>query len=125
MTNPEPRHTPSPGEAVQVAFGIVHKRALGLAVGITVGGLVALATIIHVALEPGLDAPRLSLLAQYFYGYTVTPTGALIGGFWGFVTGFFGGWFLAFSRNFILALQIVLARARGGLDASRDILDHI
>lgn len=125
MTNPDQRHTPSPGEAVQVAFGIVHKRALGLAVGTTVGGVVALLTILHLLLAPGLDAPRLSLLAEYFYGYSVTPTGALIGAFWGFVTGFFGGWFLAFSRNFVLALQIVLARARGGLDASRDILDHI
>lgn len=126
MTEPSQRHTPSPGEAVQVAFGIVHKRALGLAVGITVGGLVAIMTTVHVILAPAPDAaPNIGLLAQYFYGYSVTPLGVFVGAFWGFVTGFFGGWFLAFCRNFVLALQIVLARARGGLDASRDILDHI
>ena len=125
MIEPVDRRTPTPGEAVQVAFGIVHKRALGLAIGLTVALLVAALTVVHLILAPGPDGPNLGLLAQYFYGYGVTPAGVGIGAFWGFVTGFVGGWFLAFTRNFVLALQIVLARARGGLDASRDILDHI
>ena len=86
--------------------------------------LVLVATLFHVVATP-VDGPNIELLAQYLYGYTVTPIGAFIGAFWTFVAGFTGGWLLAFTRNFILALLIVSARARSDMDASGDILDHI
>ena len=124
MSDPDTRTTPAPEAAVTMAFGIIHKRALGIAVGAAAALLVLVLTFFHVLASP-VGGPNLGLLAQYFYGYPLTPAGAFVGAFWAFVAGFSGGWFLAFTRNFILALLLVFARARSDLDASGDILDHI
>jgi hypothetical protein len=117
------RHTPPPHE-VAVAFGIVHKRALGLAVGLTAALLVLVITWFDIIVDPQ-PGPNLPLLRYYFYGYTVTPAGAFIGAFWAFVAGSVAGWFTAFCRNFALAVTIVVSRARAELPESSDILDHI
>lgn len=108
--------------SLALAFAPVHKLALGVAVGFVVALLVAGATAFQVIAAP-LDAPRLGLLAQYFYGYTVTWPGVVVGAFWGFVTGFVAGWFMAFVRNFVLALWVIAVRANAELQNS--FLDHI
>ncbi|MBA2243901.1 MAG: hypothetical protein H0W11_03025, partial [Gemmatimonadetes bacterium] len=64
-------------------------------------------------------------LAEYFYGYTVSWPGALVGGFWGFVVGFVAGWFVAFCRNLVIAATLFITRTRAELAATRDFLDHI
>jgi hypothetical protein len=64
-------------------------------------------------------------LAQYFSGYSVSPTGAVIGGLWAGFVGFVAGWFLAFCRNFAIAVAVFLIRTRATLAANRDFLDHI
>ena len=104
------------------AFAPLHKTALGAASALTFGTLVAAVTVLHVVARPA-NAPPLGLLAQYFYGYDVTWTGAAIGFFWGCFTGFVAGWFVGFARNFVLAVWLLLVRARGGL--SNPFLDHI
>jgi hypothetical protein len=104
------------------AFAPLHKRALGVAAGITVGGLIALVTMFHVAVDLA-EAPNLGLLAQYFYGYTVSWIGAAVGFFWGFVVGFVTGWFIAFTRNLTLAIWLLYVRSRANL--SQPFLDHI
>lgn len=109
---------------VRPAFLPLHKRALGMALGLTVGGLVFLATAVHLLRRPDPEFP-LYLLSEYFYGYTVSWEGALLGLAWGFVTGFVAGWFLAFARNVGLATFIFVTRTRAELAATRDFLDHI
>jgi hypothetical protein len=109
---------------IRPAFLPLHKRALGMAVGLTAGSLVALVTVAQLVLRPDPEFP-LHLLGEYFYGYTVSWQGALLGLAWGFVAGFVGGWFVAFVRNVVLATIIFVTRTRADLAASRDFLDHL
>jgi hypothetical protein len=60
------------------AFATLHKRALGIATGLTAGLVLFAATAFHVVARPQ-DAPNIGLLAQYLYGYEVSWQGALIG----------------------------------------------
>lgn len=114
---------PIPDE-LALAFAPLHKRALGIAVGTACGLLVFGFTVFHLILAPE-RAIDLDLLAEYFYGYSVTWKGSLVGLFWGFVVGFVSGWFLAFSRNVVIATLIFIGRTRAELQATRDFLDHI
>ena len=92
--------------SLALAFAPVHKLALGVAVGLVCSLLVAAVTAFQIVAAPP-DAPELRLLAQYFYGYSVSWPGAAVGAFWGFVTGFVAGWFVGFVRNFVLALWVI------------------
>lgn len=109
---------------VVLAFAPLHKRAFGIAVGVAVGLLVFALTAITL-LHPPESRQHLTLLAEYFYGYTASWPGALIGGFWGFVVGFVAGWFVAFCRNLVIAVTLFITRTRAELAATRDFLDHI
>jgi len=115
---------PTLTSGVSLAFEPLHKRALGMAIGLATGLSAFLLTAVMVIRNPP-ERPDLLLLAEYFYGYTVTWQGAFIALAWGFVAGFAAGWFVAFSRNFILAASLWLGRTRSELDATRDFLDHI
>ena len=108
--------------SLALAFAPVHKLALGVAVGLVCALLVSAITAFQLVVAPP-DAPELNLLAQYFYGYSVTWPGVAVGAFWGFVTGFVAGWFVAFVRNFVLALWVIIVKANAGL--SNSFLDHI
>lgn len=109
---------------VALAFAPIHKRVLGVACGLVGGFAVAAVTIFHVVALQG-EPTGLGLLGQFFAGYDVTWMGALIGGFWGFVTCFVFGWFAAFLRNLLLAAYVFIARTRDELAQTRDFLDHI
>jgi hypothetical protein len=117
--SPDPLET-----AFTKAFAPMHKRALGVAFGATVGAAVFLLTVFHILIAPP-EAANIELLSQYFYGYHVSWGGALIGTWWGFVAGFVGGWFLAFTRNFSVATWVLFVRVRTELFEARDFLDHI
>ena len=112
-----------PDELV-LAFAPLHKRAFGMAIGSVFGGLIFAATLIAM-LSPDGPLHGISLLAQYFAGYDLTWKGAFIGLAWGFFVGYVMGWFTAYTRNFVMAAQIWLARARQEFGATRDFLDHI
>ena len=105
------------------AFAPIHKRALGVAVGLTVALVAFAVAVFHMIARP-TDLP-MDLLSQYFYGYDQTWRGAFIGMWWGFVAGFAAGWFLAFLRNFAVATWIFVVRAKASLAETRDFLDHI
>jgi hypothetical protein len=107
----------------ELAFLPLHKRAFGVAAGTALSLMVLLATLIQIARGGG--GMPLVLLAEFFYGYTVTVHGALVGAAWGFATGFVLGWFFAFCRNFAIALTMFIARTRAELNQVRDFLDHI
>jgi hypothetical protein len=105
-------------------FAPLDKRAFGVAIG-TAGGLsIFLVTALDLILvpDPSID---LSLLAQYFAGYTPTWPGAFIGAAWAFAVGFCAGWFTAFVRNLVLAVSLFFLRSKAELADSRDFLDHI
>lgn len=109
---------------VTLAFAPVHKRAFGVATGLAAG--LALFVLTLISLTLGADAQQpLTLLNQYFAGYSVSPKGAIIGLLWGFGTGFVMGWFVAFCRNLVVAASIFWIRTRAELSANRDFLDHI
>jgi len=118
-----PSDTSSVNRVLERAFAPLHKRALGLAVGFTVGMIVLALTIFHMIAQP-IDVP-IDLVSQYFYGYDTTWRGALIGVWWGFVSGFVAGWFLAFLRNFMVATWIFVVRTKASLAQTQDFLDHI
>jgi hypothetical protein len=111
-------------DVLTYAFAPVHKAALGVAVGLVAGLAIFLVTAFHVVVHP-TGGPNLGLLAQYFYGYDVTWLGAVIGLFWGLVTGFVAGWFMAFVRNLVLSISLFVIRTRARMDATADFLDHI
>jgi hypothetical protein len=106
------------------AFAPVHKSALGIAVGLTFGLLLFAITAFHIIVAAASrDVELLGLLAQYFYGYSVTWQGAAVGLLWGFFTGYVTGWFAAFVRNLFLAVWLLLVRAKAHLN--EPFLDHI
>jgi hypothetical protein len=112
------RHT------VVLGFAPLHKAAFGVAVGVVCGLALALATAGDLVLDPqrriGLD-----LVSQYFYGYSVSPMGIIVGFLWAAAVGVVGGWFMAFSRNAIMAMWVLYFRARADWMATGDFLDHI
>ena len=102
----------------------LHKRAMGMAVGLVLGALVFLVTLVTTFFPADQEWP-LELLSQYFAGYTVSWPGAFLGLLWGGFVGFVAGWFAAFCRNFVVGLQIWLGKTKEELRATRDFLDHI
>lgn len=106
------------------AFAPLDKRALGIAFGVAAALLVATVTMLSLFADPGQRFP-LALLGQFFFGYTVSWTGVLLGALWAFATGFVWGWFLAFARNLMLSLWLLTVRVRADMVSSRDVLDHL
>ena len=122
---PEPPPEPLPA-AVALAFAPLHKRAFGVALGTAAAVLIFGITAIHLLREPTqADGMSIQLLANFFYGYSMTWQGAFIGAFWAFVMGFTAGWFVAFCRNLVIAISIFITRTRVELQETRDFLDHI
>lgn len=108
---------------LRLAFLPLHKRAFGMAVGVTAGVSLFAVTVYAILRQSPPDA--LYLVANYFPGYTVSWVGALIGLAWATFAFFVAGWFSAFIRNFALGASIWMARTRAELAATRDFLDHI
>jgi hypothetical protein len=105
-------------------FAPIDKRALGVAVGTVAGFGIAFVTAVHLIVQPAPEFD-LALLRQYFPGYTVSWFGAWVGFVWAFTVGFFAGWLVAFTRNFVIASWLFLTRSRAELTAARDFLDHL
>ena len=110
-------------DAFEPLFPRAHKRALGMAVGLTAGVAVCLVTVLHVALP--IEGLPIALLGQYFYGYEVSWRGAVVGLAWGFITGFVAGWLLGFVHNFTIGIWLLVIRARRDIAQTRNFLDHI
>ncbi len=78
---------------------------MGFAVGILGGLTVFIATIWLVVKGGDRVGPHLSLLRQFFIGYSVTLPGSFIGLAYGFVTGYAAGWVIAWIYNRIVMLK--------------------
>jgi hypothetical protein len=72
--------------------------AFALAFGVWWGGGIFIATWWLIARGSDTTAPV--LLDHFYYGYSVTPLGSLIGLVWGFVCGAICGAILAWLYNF-------------------------
>jgi hypothetical protein len=105
------------------AFARLDRTALGLAVGTLSGLGVFLVTFILVIKGGDVVGPNLALLGQFFFGYTVTVTGAFIGLVYGFVVGFVIGWLIALLRNALVSGYLIVLKTRANLTSSLDSID--
>ena len=116
-------------EAVEGALARVFLRldrlAFGLSLGITSSLLLFLATIILVLKGGGAVGPNLQLLSQYFPGYSVAPSGSVLGLAYGFVGGFVAGWGFAFLRNATVFLYMTFVRRQAEWQLLRKFADYL
>ena len=116
--------TPKVPSELLLAFAPLHRGAMGVAVGVVLGNLVFLATVVEIV-RGGRAVSNLWLLAQFFFGYRVTVPGAFIGLLWGFGVGFILGWSFALLRNMIVWIWLTVIRSRAEMEQYGDFLDHL
>jgi hypothetical protein len=100
------------------------KLGFATAVGTVAGAMVFLATIWLLIKGGATVGPHLDLLGQFFFGYTVSFSGALIGAAYAFSWGFLWGWFFAYVRNFVLGLVIYRMKKQMEMLSFKDFMDH-
>ena len=113
----------SADKAIIQAFARLDAVALGFATGTLGGAAVFISTIFLIIKGGSPVGPNLALLGQFFIGYTVSTTGALVGLAYGFVFGFVLGWVSAWLRNFLLNAYLHLVRTRATLASYFESLD--
>jgi hypothetical protein len=107
---------------LRLAFAPIHRKALGMAFGIVLGGLLFIATLV-LAIRGGKS--YFDLLNQFFWGYSVSLVGAFIGFLWAFGVGFALGWCFAVTRNLVIWIWLTVVRSRAEMDQYSDFLDHL
>jgi hypothetical protein len=110
-------------KAIIEAFAKLDRTALGVALGTLCGLIVFLATIILIIKGGEVVGPNLALLGQFFFGYSVTPTGAFIGLVYGTIVGFVIGWLVGFLRNSLVSVYLLALRTKANLTSSLDSID--
>jgi protoporphyrinogen oxidase len=98
--------------------------AFGVSLGTVTGLVLFLTTLILVVKGGDVVGPNLRLLSQYFPGYHVTASGSAIGLFYGFLTGFIGGWFFALLRNTMMFLYMAAIHRRAELYLLRKLFEY-
>ena len=78
---------------------------LGIVLGILFSLVIFVATNWLVIKGGPVVGPHLSLLSQYFIGYSVTFVGSLIGVVYAFVLGYLSGLIIAWIYNGIVAMK--------------------
>ena len=116
--------TPPASQSLVLAFAKLDKLAFATALGTVSGLIVAIATL-WIAVKGGERAGQnLQMLGQFFQGYTVTVSGALVGFAYSFTSVFLWGWLFAYLRNFALGFVIYRARREAELMSFRQFLDR-
>ena len=99
----------SPQDAEERLIKQAVLRLNGQIIGLVLGFISALVIFVAtnwLVLKGGEDVgPHLSLLGQFFIGYSVTFVGSLIGGLYGFVTGYLCGVLIGWVYNSIVLLR--------------------
>ena len=123
---PQPESGPSdPAEQIILqSLARLDGVALGVALGVLGGLAICLATNFLVWKGGEVIGPNLSLLAQFFPGYEVSPLGSLVGFFYGLISGFCLGWLTASLRNFAVAVYIHILKLRSSMSAVNDSIDR-
>jgi hypothetical protein len=96
---------------------------MGVSFGVLAGGMLAIATATLVIRDS--RTPNFDLLAQFFWGYSVSWPGVFVGLFWGFVVGFVMGYGFALVRNAAVWIWITAIRSRAEMEQYSDFLDHL
>lgn len=110
---------------VLLAFAPLHRLGMGVAGGVVFGGGLFLMTVV-LLLQGGYPVgPTLGLLGHFFFGYTVTWPGALVGLAWGFFAGFLLGYAFALAHNLAVWLWLVAVKSRAEMEQYGDFLDHM
>jgi hypothetical protein len=92
---------PTNPEILRQAIIRLRSRVMALVGGLLGGTTLLLITIWHLVRIQGKRAPDISLLRNYFPGYDVSWTGALVGFLYGAVTGAVIGWVVSWIYNFV------------------------
>ncbi len=120
----EEREIEKADQLIIKTFGRIDKLALATALGSVFGLFIFLATIFLDFSGVEVIGVSLQLLNQYFIGYSVSLKGAFIGFFYSFIWGFFSGWFIAYTRNILVAFFIYQVKRKLELLTFKDFLDH-
>lgn len=107
------------------AFPKLDPLALGLSLGTVLGVGLMLATFFVLLQGGDVSGKTLTLLNQFYPGYTVTAVGGLIGLAYAFFTGFLLGWGYAFLRNAMTALYVVSLYRSAQQSVMRQFFEHI
>lgn len=104
---PPAGEAPSIAEEREIVWAIARLQAGVLAVVGAVLGAIAMFVMTSWLLIKGGPqvGPHLRLLAQYFYGYSVSWPGAFIGSFYGGLIGGIVGWLIGALYNLIAGLR--------------------
>lgn len=124
MISPGHKIRTDPNELILAAFARLHQTALGIALGLVCGLALCAATLWLVLKGGPVVGPTLSLLNQYFPGYSVTVTGALVGLLYGVGVGFPVGWTIAFVWNTLLRLYLAQVKRQAELEEASRLLDR-
>ncbi len=90
---------------VSRAVARIHAGVLALVCG-TIGGVGLFTMTVWLLIQGGPRVGQhLALLGQYFYGYTVTWTGSLVGLLYGMVFGGIVGWLVGAVYNGVVGLR--------------------
>lgn len=116
--------TPAASQSLVLAFAKLDKLAFATAVGTVSGLIVAIATLWITVKGGERAAQNLQMLGQFFQGYTVTVSGALVGFAYSFTYVFLWAWLFAYLRNFALGFVIYRARREAELMSFRQFLDR-
>ena len=112
-------------EVLEGAFPKLDPLALGLSLGTVLGAGLMLATWFLLLRGGDASGKTLTLLGQFYPGYTVTAVGGLVGLIYGLLTGFLLGWGYAFLRNAATALYLVSLYRSAQQSAMRQFFEHI
>lgn len=93
------------GASLRQSLIRLNRSVLALTLGFLGGSGLLLATLWLVIKGGPHVGAHLGLLSQFFYGYTVTFRGSLIGFLYGFVIGHVAGWIIATVYNWIVSLK--------------------
>ena len=102
---PQPIAVPPLAQRIREVYARFDETALGVAFGSVAGLLLFAATAVLLIQAREPLGPNLSLLSNYFLGFTVSWPGAFIGLVEGALGGFAFGWLLARLTNTILAIE--------------------
>jgi len=83
----------------------INNRVLGIVLGVISGVVVFAATLVLVLKGGPVVGPHLSLLGQFFPGYSVTFLGSVVGFVYGCILGYVAGWCIAWLYNRVVYLR--------------------
>ena len=120
---------PDLGQVFEGALTRVFSRldpvAFGLAIGITAGLVLVLATLTLVIKDGAVVGPNLQLLNQFFPGYMVDVRGSVVGFVYALIAGFFVGYGFAYLRNVAVFVSALVMHRDIELHLLRRFLDYL